>query len=237
MTFAELLREYIGDRTLDEMSRLCSRESVHLDPTYISKLRTGNRTAPDDEHVVRTMAEVCGRDPEPLLLLARLERNPHKAFSSFMQKVLAAFKANGLLVDRLHKDLGRVEEMAKAGESPESISTFLRQTQEDRLTLHDAKHRYHQAFFDVFQLMYLGIRDQLDPQAAQALPSDDELEAEIDQVVDRSRTKEQARVEVTEEDLTLQLANMVGVPEAALRSAIIGLRVAFDSSAPTKRGG
>lgn len=85
LTFAQLLREYIGERTLEEVAELCAGRGLRVDPTYISKWRTGNRRPPDDERVIRTLAEACGRDPEPLVLLATMERHPERVFAAIFE--------------------------------------------------------------------------------------------------------------------------------------------------------
>lgn len=68
MSYSQLLSEYIkrSGKTLEQISIECGRKGVKIHPTYISKLRLGNRPAPS-ESISRALAEVTGGDPDELI--------------------------------------------------------------------------------------------------------------------------------------------------------------------------
>lgn len=78
MKYADLLREYIekSGLTLDEISERCERRSVVIHPTYISKLRLGQRPAPKEPIISEVLAKVTGGDPDALVRAAQMERIP-----------------------------------------------------------------------------------------------------------------------------------------------------------------
>jgi hypothetical protein len=76
LSFAELLRDYMVGKTIDEVVAGCTKLGVKINPTTMSQMRTGSRPAPKDTAVTRALAQVCGRDSAPILFAAELEVNP-----------------------------------------------------------------------------------------------------------------------------------------------------------------
>jgi repressor LexA len=68
MKYDELLAKYIKEsgKTLDQIAEDCSRFGIKVHPTYISKLRLGNRKPPDYKVTV-VLSQVLGIDPKELL--------------------------------------------------------------------------------------------------------------------------------------------------------------------------
>lgn len=79
MTYSEILKEYIANsgKTLEQIVKECEDRGVTIHSTYISKLRLGQRPAPDDS-ISRVLAEVTGGDPEPLIAAGYIERAPEE---------------------------------------------------------------------------------------------------------------------------------------------------------------
>jgi SOS-response transcriptional repressor LexA len=77
--YADLLKEYIklSGKKLEEITRECETKGVSVHPTYISKLRLGQRPAPSEE-ISRVLAEVTGGDPEKLIMSGYIEKAPGK---------------------------------------------------------------------------------------------------------------------------------------------------------------
>jgi len=103
MTFAELLSDYIGYRALNEVSAALEEKGFKADPSYLSRLRTGKRPAPDDEGLVSALAQVCGKDPQPLMLLAKLEREPHETFTAILERAIYALEISNRLTAQLSR--------------------------------------------------------------------------------------------------------------------------------------
>jgi len=135
LTFADLLREYMEEKTLDEVIEHCQRQGVKLERTYLSKIRTGARPAPEDENVVRALARACGRDPEPLVLLAAIERHPRKAFLMMMQRELDTLGVTLEISQIQAAQLQRIAEIAKSDGSMDQVKAVLAQDSEKMLEL------------------------------------------------------------------------------------------------------
>lgn len=172
MTFAELLTEYIGYKSIKDVASECERRGVKLDPSYLSRLKSGQRPAPDDELVVRTLAEACGREPEKLIELARFERRPHEAYMNYLtlaaQAAGASMRFSQMLVhmlERLVQDITApvpkpgVREFAE-GINPEKLRVTVRRLSEftqgvlERMSLVDQTGEVSQAFVDMSDLPY-----------------------------------------------------------------------------------
>ncbi|OYD08766.1 helix-turn-helix domain-containing protein [Paludifilum halophilum] len=77
MSYAYLLKKYIkkSGKTLEQISKECSVKGVAVHPTYISKLRLGQRPAPSEE-ITKTLAEVTGGDPQRLIIEGYMDKTP-----------------------------------------------------------------------------------------------------------------------------------------------------------------
>lgn len=62
-------------KTLREISDLCKKLNVMVDPSYISRLQSGKQMPASDEINV-TIAKVCGTNPDELLIAAHAEKAP-----------------------------------------------------------------------------------------------------------------------------------------------------------------
>lgn len=104
MTFAQLLAEYTKGRTLEGIVQELAARGVHIVRTNLSLMRSGSRLPPADDGVVRAIAEVCGRDPDPLVFLALVEREG----ASVAHAVLNAIDPSGRHVP------GSLDDLVKA---------------------------------------------------------------------------------------------------------------------------
>ena len=77
MRYHEMLSKMIlhSGMTLREISNKCKERGVKVDPSYISKLQSGNFNPASDE-VNKAIAEVCSHSPDELLYAAYLEKAP-----------------------------------------------------------------------------------------------------------------------------------------------------------------
>lgn len=95
MKYAEFLSKAIEDSgmTLEQIAHECVKRGVKIHPTYIGKLRNGQRPAPSED-ISRALAEVLGCDAEKLILLGYIEKAPES-----VRKILSFYMKNldGLL--------------------------------------------------------------------------------------------------------------------------------------------
>lgn len=127
MRFADLLREYIGDRTLESIVTQCQERGIEIDRIYLGRLRSGDRLPPDDEKTTMALAEICGRDPYPLVLLARVERKPRE---TLMELLTLQSEAHRLTVEvsmQNAKKLARIGELLDAGAGVDELKAYLAQ--------------------------------------------------------------------------------------------------------------
>jgi len=202
-TFAELFRSYIGDRTLSEMVDLCAARGVRLHLTYISKLRTGASPAPDDPNVVRVLAEACGKDPEPLLIAAMVERRPHEALNLVLRNQLELSVAAGEFERHQTEMLQAIGAVAEEKGFSEEI---------------DACMRPHNA--EIMRL--IGVRlellkkSMLSPYIMAALPED--LRASL------AGTITPEKIQRSEDSLVRELAEVAKLPVSALATMVTALK-------------
>lgn len=109
--FATVLRKYTKGRTLQLLSDELAARGFTASRVTISRWRSGERGAPDDIHLVKAMAEICGRDPEPLLLAAQIERQPAEVFRSIL-RVLGDGDAETALLNGLDHLATRLKEQS-----------------------------------------------------------------------------------------------------------------------------
>lgn len=93
MSYSETLSKMIKqcNLSLREISERCKANGQKVDPSYISKLQTGNQD-PASEDVNRAIARACGQDPEILLYEAFMQKAP-KMIKDFHSQLLDFFKS------------------------------------------------------------------------------------------------------------------------------------------------
>ena len=93
MSYSETLSKMIKEcgLSLREISERCRANGQKVDPSYISKLQTGNQD-PASEDVNRAIARACGQDPEILLYEAFMQKAP-KMIKDFHSQLLDFFKS------------------------------------------------------------------------------------------------------------------------------------------------
>lgn len=121
MTFADLLKQYIGDRKLDNVVAACAERGVQIDAPLLSRMRQGTRLPPAEEHVVRVLADVCGGDPEPLVLLWQVERQPREAIYRVVGASAEALGSLQAFSKRLFALTGAMIEYAEESEDVELL--------------------------------------------------------------------------------------------------------------------
>ncbi len=92
MSYHKTLSEMI-DRsglTLKEIAAKCSDKGVRIDPSYISKLQSGNYS-PASEEINKALAESCDRNPDELVYAAYIEKAP-SLIKNFIQELLQFFR-------------------------------------------------------------------------------------------------------------------------------------------------
>lgn len=62
--------------TLNEIVDKCKQNGVSIDPSYISKLRSGKQPAPASDEINIALSNACGVDPDDLLFDAYIEKAP-----------------------------------------------------------------------------------------------------------------------------------------------------------------
>lgn len=82
MSYTDLLSEYISNAKISmrKIAEQCNERGFSIDHSYISKLRRGIKPPPSEE-LSRIIAEVCGGDPEALVLEGYKEKAPEKVKS------------------------------------------------------------------------------------------------------------------------------------------------------------
>lgn len=77
MTYRELLARYLAEARLNanQAARLCTERGCPVHRTYLSKILNG-RLPPPSAEVSRTLAGICGRDPEELIIAGYREKAP-----------------------------------------------------------------------------------------------------------------------------------------------------------------
>lgn len=77
MTYRELLAHYLAAARLNtnQAARLCAERGCPVHRTYLSKILNG-RLPPPSAEVSRALAEICGQDPEALVVAGYLEKAP-----------------------------------------------------------------------------------------------------------------------------------------------------------------
>ena len=77
MTYRELLARYLAEAGLNtnRAAKLCAERGCRIHRTYLSKILNG-RLPPPSAEVSETLAEVCGQDPEPLVVAGYREKAP-----------------------------------------------------------------------------------------------------------------------------------------------------------------
>lgn len=231
MTFAQLLREYIGGRTLEQMAALCAERGLALDPTYISKLRTGNRPAPDDERVVRVLAEACGRDPEPLLLLARYERNPHEVMQEIVEAFVLADSCALHLQEQVRIPLAVLASRLEAGEDVPKEDILKAIKAEDPIVerLREAYHRYRDRAFEIIELITDWNRLSKLGERVGAKGTFEEVWNLPEGVQIATRSVEPIPTKARRiRELVIRLSELADVPEAAIIYAIAGAKAVQD---------
>lgn len=155
MKFADLLREYIGDRTLESVVAECKARGVDIDRLYLGRLRSGNRLPPEDDNITRTIALVCGRDPEPLLLLARYERSPHEVMQEIVEAFVLADNCALHLQEHMRIPLTVLAARLEAGEDVPKEDILNAVKAEDPFVerLREAYHRYRDRAFEIIELI------------------------------------------------------------------------------------
>lgn len=155
MTFAEMLREYIGNRTLEDVIAACAEYGVQIDSPQLSRMRSGTRPAPTDEKVITVLAKVCGRDPEPLVLLAKYQRSPHEVMEIIIDAFVRADQCALWISDQ--GDAGKLELITrlKQGETvPPSLALSLLDGDYPGLeTLRETYHHYRNRAMEIIELV------------------------------------------------------------------------------------
>jgi transcriptional regulator with XRE-family HTH domain len=92
MSYSETLSKMIKESglSLREISELCKEGGQKVDPSYISKLQTGNQD-PASEDVNRALALACDQDPEVLLYEAFMHKAP-KILKDFHNQLFDFFR-------------------------------------------------------------------------------------------------------------------------------------------------
>ncbi len=92
MRYHEILAKMIlhSGMTLREISAKCLDLGVKIDPSYISKLQSGNYNPASDE-VNSVLAEVCRENPKDLLYAAYFEKAP-PTIQEFITQLLGFFR-------------------------------------------------------------------------------------------------------------------------------------------------
>lgn len=82
MSYTELLSEYISNAKISmrKIAEKCNERGFSIDHSYISKIRRGIKPPPSED-LSRIIAEVCGGDPEALVLEGYKEKAPDKVKS------------------------------------------------------------------------------------------------------------------------------------------------------------
>lgn len=92
MGYKEILSQMISNSNLKlkEIAEKCEEIGVKINPSYISRLQTGNQTPASDE-VNTAIATVCGGDVELLRFEASVEKSPD-IVKKFVTEVTTYFK-------------------------------------------------------------------------------------------------------------------------------------------------
>jgi transcriptional regulator with XRE-family HTH domain len=92
MRYHELLSKMVlqSGMTLREISQKCKENGVKVDPSYISKLQSGNYSPASDE-VNIAIAEACGHSPDELLYAGYIEKAP-PMIQDFITQLLGFFR-------------------------------------------------------------------------------------------------------------------------------------------------
>jgi transcriptional regulator with XRE-family HTH domain len=88
---------------LKEISEHCASLGIKVDPSYLSRLRSGDRPAPEDLVLVEAIASACYRDPDALIFLARFERHPEEALKDSFKAAYGAISLLSRSCDKLHE--------------------------------------------------------------------------------------------------------------------------------------
>lgn len=127
MKFAELLREYTEGMTLDQVAKRCAEiGGVQVHTTYLSKLRTGDRPAPDSDDMVAVLAAACGKPAEPLLLLARYERSPQRVMEELIDSWVQLDFLRERVLDDFMNERAYVATQLETKEHPSTIQFEMR---------------------------------------------------------------------------------------------------------------
>lgn len=96
MTYHELLAKMISQSglTLRQISLVCKDNGVKIDPSYISKLQSGNYS-PASEEVNIAIAKACSEKPEDLLYAAYIEKAP-PMIQEFISQLLDFFRSTAI---------------------------------------------------------------------------------------------------------------------------------------------
>jgi len=92
MEYHELLASMIekSNMTLKEIAAACRKKGVRIDPSYISKLQSGNYS-PASEEINRALAAVFGENPNDLLFSAYIQKAP-TMIQDFISALLSFFR-------------------------------------------------------------------------------------------------------------------------------------------------
>lgn len=209
MRFADLLREYIGDRTLEQIAELCAERGLAIDPSYISKWRNGSRLPPDDETVIQTLAEVCGRDPEPLILLAKVERRPTEALEQIITRQFEYYRLTLETAQLQAETLLRISEIVEKKGTMDQVKAALLKDSEKLWELAGARQEMLQR--DGKILEFLGTSEM------------ELIASSLSDRLSRAKGKVVAR---SEDDLIEALAEVTAIPASGLRDLVKALKTA-----------
>ncbi len=112
VNYAELLKRYIAQSgmTLEEIANACAKLGVSIHPTYISKLRLGQRPAPSED-ISRALAKVTGGDPEELVVAGYLEKAPQEVKNIIDNKKSPQHADENPKRKRVYKIVARAEDL------------------------------------------------------------------------------------------------------------------------------
>lgn len=209
MQFSDLLREYIGDRTLESVVVECRQRGIEMDRILLGRLRSGDRLPPEDENVVRALADICDRDPEPLVMLALIERKPHVAYRVLLRRAFNLAYQERRLASRGLEILKEVREKLRWSASSRDVEQLLEDhisTFEDELEEGISAWR-ERGFSHMFRYLELTHAEE-SGQRMETLPLHD-LPAP------------------DESELRHDYAMAAGIPEEALMHLVAGLRKAM----------
>lgn len=225
MRFAQLLTDYMRDRTLESVTSACAEKGVSITRATLSRYRRGERV-PADDAVVKTLAEVLNRDPEPLVFLARLERSPQDAMGDLLDMAITvgtnskqiAVKALNLLADvwqmvSQEKPHSEINALLSSSDYLNDMAERLTKADEQLLTV--LKHALP-------ELATMKVQVQETFSQSVGLPVDRAVGKQV--ALEESVGRFNLSLVWSEEELILELVESTGIPEHSLRAAIAALK-------------